>query len=163
MNEHRGKLASFDHVLNEISENPTVIEDHEFEAKLRALNEKVNIVLEDAKSGAGGGSGKSLTQKVEDLNGQLADVDISIGKVDRTHDDSRSNLEEANRNLDEAQNTILQASRELSVSSLNLSLIESLKKSFCFRLHCNSFRLKEFWSFQEQRTNQINSINNPNK
>lgn len=120
VNEHRQKLSSFDNVLNEISENPTVIEDHEFEAKLRALNEKVNIVLEDAKSGAGGGNGKSLTQKVEDLNGQLSDVDVSIGKVDRTHDDSKSNLDSANDNLNDAQDTIQQASNELNVSSKQL-------------------------------------------
>lgn len=138
MNEHRQKLSSFDNVLNEISENPTVIEDHEFEAKLRALNEKVNIVLEDAKSGAGGGNGKSLTQKVEDLNGQLSDVDISIGKVDRTHDDSRSNLDNTNNNLNEAQETILQASNELNVSSQILGQWKVFSNYFflgCFGAH----------------------------
>lgn len=99
----------------EISENPTVIEDHEFEAKLRALNEKVNIVLEDAKSGAGGGSGRSLTQKMDDLKDQLSDIDGSIKDVVVTHDDSKVNLEHANDNLKQAQRTIQQASDELTV------------------------------------------------
>lgn len=103
-------------MLTEISENPTVIEDSEFEAKLRALNEKVDIVLEDSKSGAGGGSGKSLTQKMDDLKDQLYDIDGSLKDVVGTHDDSKSNLEQANENLEKAQSTIQQATDELTVS-----------------------------------------------
>lgn len=106
----------FDKVLKEISENPTVIEDNEFEAELGALNEKVNIVLEDAKSGAGGGSGKSLTQKMDDLREELSNIDDSLKDVVGTHSDSKNNLELANDNLKEAQNTIQQASDELNVS-----------------------------------------------
>lgn len=124
VNDHRQKLSTFDHILMEISENPTVIEDHEFESKLRALNEKVNIVLEDAKSGAGGGSGKSLTQKMDDLREQLSDIDDSIKDVVVTHDDSKMNLEHASENLKHAQQTIQQASAELTVRiSLLLSLV----------------------------------------
>lgn len=119
VNEHRYKLSAFDHVLTGISENPTVIEDHEFESKLKALNEKVNIVLEDAKSGAGGGSGKSLTQKMDDLRDQLSDTDDSLKDVVVTHDDSKNNLEQANENLSRAKLSIQQASEELTVSNYN--------------------------------------------
>lgn len=114
-NEHRQKLSSFSSVLQEISDNPTVIEDHEFESKLKALSEKVTIVFEDAKANSGG-SGKSLTQKMEDLRDQLSDVDESIKDVVGTHDDSKTNLEQAQGNLQEVQATIQQASDELNVS-----------------------------------------------
>lgn len=109
------KLSTFDKVLTEISENPTVIEDSEFESKLGALNEKVNIVLEDAKSGAGGGTGKSLTQKMDDLKEQLFDVDASLKEVVVTHEEAKINLDQANENLDTAQRNIQQASDELTV------------------------------------------------
>jgi laminin, gamma 1 len=115
-NGHRQKLSSFDKILMEISENPTVIEDHEFESKLKALNEKVNIVLEDAKAGAGGGTGRSLTQKTDDLRDQLSDVDESLKDVVVTHGESKINLDQANDNLENAQKTIEQASQELTVS-----------------------------------------------
>lgn len=118
VNDHRSKLSTFDKVLTEISENPTVIEDSEFELKLGALNEKVNIVLEDAKAGAGGGTGKSLTQNMEDLREKLFDVDVSLKDVVGTHDDSKINSEQANSNLDRAKQTIQQAADELTVKYL---------------------------------------------
>lgn len=102
-------------MLTEISENPTVIEDKEFEAQLGALNEMVNIVLEDAKTGAGSGSGKSLSQNMEDLREHLSDIDDSLKDVVRTHGDSKGNLEQANSNLEDAQYRIKQASEELEV------------------------------------------------
>lgn len=115
VDEHRKKISEFDHVLTEISENPTVIEDKEFEAQLGALNEMVNIVLEDAKTGAGSGSGKSLSQNMEDLREHLSDIDDSLKDVVRTHGDSKGNLEQANSNLEDAQYRIKQASEELEV------------------------------------------------
>jgi coxsackievirus/adenovirus receptor len=119
-NEHRSKLSEFGNVLTAISENPTVIEDSEFELKLAALNEKVDIVLEDAKAGAGSGTGKSLTQNMDDLKEKLSDVEISLKDVVRSHDDSKVNLNEANNNLDRAKDTIQQADDELNVSSLRI-------------------------------------------
>jgi len=115
VNDHRQKLATFSKILLEISENPTVIEDSEFESKLRALNEKVNIVLEDAKSGAGG-SDKSLTQKMEELKDQLFDIDENLQKVSSVHDDTKNNVVFASDSLAGAQHAIQLASDELNVS-----------------------------------------------
>lgn len=126
VNDHRSKLSTFDSVLTAISENPTVIEDSEFESKLKALNEKVNIVLSDASANSGGGSGKSLTQKMDDLKEQLFDIDGSLKDVVGTHEDSKVNLELANSNLEQAQNTIQQASDELTVSGLTRMFIKCL-------------------------------------
>jgi laminin, gamma 1 len=114
--EHRSKIKNFDHILTEISENPTVIEDDEFEAKLKTLNEKVLIVVEDAKAGAGSSSGKSLTQKMEDLREQLFDIESSLKEVVGTHDDSKFNLGRANANLENAQEIIKRSQEELNVS-----------------------------------------------
>lgn len=116
--DHRSKLKSFDIILTEISENPTVIEDTEFEGKLKELNEKVLIVLEDAKAGAGSNSGKSLTQKMDELRDQLYDIESSLKEVVGTHDDSKFNLGRANENLENAQSIIHRAQEELNVRFL---------------------------------------------
>lgn len=115
-NAHRAKIGDFDKILTEISENPTVIEDDEFEAKLKALNEKVTIVVEDARAGAGSSSGKSLTQKMEDLREQLFDIESSLKEVIGTHDDSKFNYGRANANLKSAQEIIKRSQEELNVS-----------------------------------------------
>jgi coxsackievirus/adenovirus receptor len=135
--EHRSELYRFKNLLQEISDNPTVIEDTEFEAKLRALNEKVNIVLEDAKA-ASGGSETSLSQKMESLKEQLSDIDENLDDVSTTHLDSKRNVNETNSNLADAQGTIQKANEELDVSSIKLIEFKDYSKYFfhstgCFR------------------------------
>lgn len=114
VNEHRQKLYKFLNVLQAISENPTVIEDVEFEAKLKALNEKVNIVLEDAKSSTGG-SETSLAQKMEIMQEALRDIEKSLDDMIDSYDSSDSNIKDTTSNLEHAQHLILQASDELKV------------------------------------------------
>jgi coxsackievirus/adenovirus receptor len=102
-------------VLQAISENPTVIEDVEFEAKLKALNEKVNIVLEDAKSSTGG-SETSLAQRMETMQESLKDVEHNLDDMIDSYDSSDSNIKDTTNNLEHAQQLIIQANNELKVS-----------------------------------------------
>jgi coxsackievirus/adenovirus receptor len=115
VNEHRQKLNQFLNVLQAISENPTVIEDVEFEAKLKALNEKVNIVLEDAKSSTGG-SETSLAQRMETMQESLKDVEHNLDDMIDSYDSSDSNIKDTTNNLEHAQQLIIQANNELKVS-----------------------------------------------
>ena len=115
VNEHRLKLNRFLNVLQGISENPTVIEDLEFESKLKALNEKVNIVLEDAKSSTGGNE-VSLSEKMEAMQESLKDVENNLEHLLNLYDSSDSNLKDTTNNLELAQHLILQASDELKVT-----------------------------------------------
>jgi laminin gamma 1 len=119
-NEHREELYAFKNVLQGISDNPTVIEDTEFEARLRALNEKVNIVLEDAKA-ASGGSDISLTQKMENLNELLADIELNLDEVQVMHNSSNANVGETGKNVDKVQQNIQHATDELNVSRAGMS------------------------------------------
>lgn len=114
VNEHRQKLSKFLSVLQDISENPTVIEDVEFEAKLKALNEKVNIVLEDAKSSTGG-SENSLAQKMELMQESLKDIEKNLDDIIDSYDSSDSNIKDTTTNLEHAQQLIIQANNELKV------------------------------------------------
>lgn len=114
VNNHRLDLYNFDKVLREISENPTVIADTEFDGKLKALNEKINIVLEDAKA-ASGGTEISLNEKMEKLKDLLSDVQTNIVTLSMTHNDSTINVDQTSSKLKNAQQIIQHAANELNV------------------------------------------------
>lgn len=124
VNDHRNKLQTFKNVLQEISENPTVIEDIEFEAKLKALNEKVNIVLEDAKSSTGG-SETSLLQKMENMQEVLLDIENNLDEIVNSYDSSNINVKDTTVNLEHAQSLILQASEELKVYIYIINILKN--------------------------------------
>lgn len=121
VNDHRAELYSFKTVLQEISDNPTVIEDAEFEARLKALNEKVDIVLEDGKA-ATGGNEIPLNEKMDNLNDLLTDIELSLNDVVATHNNTRDNVDETGTKLDAVQFNVLQATNELDAA---LELIQT--------------------------------------
>lgn len=135
VNNHRRKLTDYEKILEEIALNPTVIEDGEFESKLKALNEKVDIVLEDAKSGTGGGE-RSLIQKLDDLREQLSAVGNTIYDSESLQNNAKYDVARANQSLLEAQITIQEASKELNVSFmfLDVFLVIYYIFTFIFRL-----------------------------
>ena len=53
VNTHRTKLQELEKVLNDIASNPTVINDEDFEKKLRDVQEIVEKLSDDAKHGTG--------------------------------------------------------------------------------------------------------------
>lgn len=114
VNDHRDELYSFKRVLQEISDNPTVIEDAEFEARLKALNEKVDIVLEDGKA-ATGGNEIPLSEKMENLNDLLTDIELSLNDVVATHNNTRDNVDDTSTKLKAVQSNVLEATNELDV------------------------------------------------
>lgn len=124
-NEHRSKLADFNKLLTEISENPTVIEDTEFESKLKVLHEKINIHLDDAKSVTGGGD-RSLIQKFDDLKDDLDKIENTIQESKDLQKSAKGDVGKAESNLIEAQKTIQEANQELTVSII----VNFLKNSF---------------------------------
>lgn len=143
VNEHRQELYSFKTILQEISENPTVIEDAEFEARLKALNEKVDIVLEDAKASSGGND-IPLSQKMENLNELLIDIELNLNDVLATHNNTRDNVDETGSKLDVVQFNVLQATNELNVSYISFIFFSFRVKYteflFDYRLHWSLFK-----------------------
>lgn len=51
---HRENLRKLEKVLKDINNNPTVVNDEEFENKLKEVQSYVNKLEQDVKSGTGG-------------------------------------------------------------------------------------------------------------
>jgi coxsackievirus/adenovirus receptor len=80
-NSHREKLANLNKTLNDIYSRPTVIDDGEFLKKLNDVQEKINILADDAKAGAGG-DGRTLNEVVEELETRLDAVKTALDQFD---------------------------------------------------------------------------------
>lgn len=126
-NEHRQKLSDLKKVLQEIASNPTVIDDVEFESKLKAVEDKINILAEDAKSGSGG-SDRTLVERIDDLHDRLNNVQKLLTASDQLKKTTEQEIELAILNVTVAQNTIENARKTLDVSEL--------WAGFVFRNHC---------------------------
>lgn len=119
--DHRGKLNALNHLLSEIASKPTVIDDDEFELKLRAVQDKIDILTEDAKSGAGGGD-RTLVERLADLNDRLVTVQNVLDNSNGLQLVAGVEIVQASGNLTLAENAILEARNELDVSVVTILL-----------------------------------------
>lgn len=113
-NDHRQKLHDLNKVLQEIASNPTVIDDVEFESKLKMVQEKIDILAEDAKSGSGGDD-RTLVERINDLHDRLNNVRKLLLESNRLEEVAVRDVELAEENVIHAKNTIEDAKRELNV------------------------------------------------
>lgn len=114
-NDHRRKLADLKKVLQEIASNPTVIDDVEFESKLKVVEEKINILAEDAKTGSGGGD-RTLLERINDLHDRLNNVQKLLDESEHLKEITSQEIELANVNVSLAEKTIETARKTLDVS-----------------------------------------------
>jgi laminin, gamma 1 len=105
--------------LDEIASNPTVIDDDEFSAKLDAVKEKIKILVDDAKSGAGGGD-QTLVEKLNELNNRLSNVKKLLDESDALQEVANHEIQKSSVNITLAENTIQEAQNELQVSGLGV-------------------------------------------
>lgn len=115
---HREKLQNLNKVLQEIASKPTVIDDDEFEFKLKAVQEKIDILTEDAKSGAGG-EDRTLVERMQDLHGRLETVAGVLDDSDLLQHTAGKAISQASNNLTLGENAIQDAKKELDVSGLD--------------------------------------------
>lgn len=115
--EHRAKLADLNKILQEIASKPTVIDDDEFEYKLKTVQEKINILTEDAKSGAGGGD-RTLLERLNDLHSRLESIQDLLTNSSVLQDNTAREIDGASRNVSLAEETISEARRELAVNNI---------------------------------------------
>lgn len=115
---HREKLHNLSAVLAEIASKPTVINDAEFDSKLRVVQEKINILTEDAKSGAGG-EDRTLVERLNDLSQRLAAVQEVLHQSDVQQATALGEIDVASANVTQAELTIAQVRDELA-SALEL-------------------------------------------
>lgn len=113
-NEHRDKLQSLNKILQEIASKPTVIDDEEFEFKLKTVQEKIDILMDDAKSGAGGGD-RTLVERLNDLRERLENVFDLLGNSDDLQIKADYEIERAGGNVSLTENTIQEVLNELDV------------------------------------------------
>lgn len=113
-NDHRKKLNELNNVLKEIEWNPTVIDDVEFESKLKAVQEKIDILAVDAKSGSGSGD-RTMVERIDDLHDRLLAVQKLLAESERLKETTAQEIELASHNVSNADDTIKNARKTLSV------------------------------------------------
>lgn len=116
-NDHRAKLKNLSQTLDDIARTP-VTNDEEFESKLQAVQEKVDILLADAKSSAGEGD-KTLLERLNDLHERLDTVRTHLDSADGLQGNANVEIEKAQQNYTIAHNIIEDAKNELQ-TALNL-------------------------------------------
>lgn len=114
-NDHRRKLNGLNEILQAIASNPTVIDDIEFESKLKTVQEKIDILAEDAKTGAGGGD-RTLVEQINDLRERLDSVRDLLVDSDTLGEAASREIVTAGENVGNAEQTIQDARAELTVS-----------------------------------------------
>lgn len=113
-NDHRQKLRELNVVLQEIASKPTVVDDGEFNAKLKSVQEKIDILAEDAKSGAGGGD-RTVVERINDLRERLEKVKKLLDDSNEVELTVSNEIQKANTNVTLAGTVIQDARKELSV------------------------------------------------
>ncbi|XP_035213490.1 laminin subunit gamma-1-like [Stegodyphus dumicola] len=86
-NAHRSKLAELQELLEALKDNPQLLNDEEFAAKLKEVQEKVDKLLEDAMAATN--LDGQVGDKLKDLQRRLEDVQKSAGVVMGKLDDAR--------------------------------------------------------------------------
>ncbi|KAG8188781.1 hypothetical protein JTE90_009175 [Oedothorax gibbosus] len=111
-NAHRAKLAELEELLKALRENPQLLNDEEFVAKLKEVQDKVDKLLEDALS-ATDLDGK-VGSKLKDLQKRLEDVLKTSGAISIKAEDAREIGQMAERNTTTAEEIIKRALEALN-------------------------------------------------
>ncbi|XP_046391414.1 laminin subunit gamma-1 isoform X2 [Ischnura elegans] len=104
-NEHRAKLAELKNLLADIENNPTVIEDASFEERLLEVQQLVNSLWEDAKSGSKSGD-KSLSERLGELRKELDEALVMLVEAEDEREKVLINTEQGERNVSLADEAI---------------------------------------------------------
>ncbi|RZF38368.1 hypothetical protein LSTR_LSTR009263 [Laodelphax striatellus] len=107
---HRSNLRQLDKILGDIAANPTVINDADFENKLREVMARVDRLWNEAKAATTGGD-KTLLDQLNDLHARLDDVQVLMKQIHNWTEEARQQTEEAERNATEAE-LIIERARE---------------------------------------------------
>ncbi|XP_017028327.1 laminin subunit gamma-1 [Drosophila kikkawai] len=93
---HRAKLANLSQTLDEIARTP-VTNDEEFEAKLKAVQEKVAVLAQDANDNSGEG-GQTYVEVIADLHKKLNSVREHLQSADKLQDEANDEIDKARHN-----------------------------------------------------------------
>uniref|UniRef100_A0A182X6E3 LANB2 n=1 Tax=Anopheles quadriannulatus TaxID=34691 RepID=A0A182X6E3_ANOQN len=146
-NDHRAKLAELNQILQDIQSKPIVIDDSEFAGKLHAVQEKIDILVEDAKSGSGGGE-KTLNEILRELEARLQEVQKLLDNADQSQEVTNHKISKGGYNATLANGKIQDARRQLD------NAIELLQTEGNTALA----RAKDISGHLGNQTNQISGI-----
>lgn len=113
-NDHRQKLNELKIILKEIASNPTVIDDSEFESNLNTVQQKIEDLSKEAKSGSGG-SDRTLVERINDLHDRLIVLQNLLVDSEQSKEKTSREIELASLNVTAAEDTIGVARKTLSV------------------------------------------------
>ncbi|GAB0100956.1 Laminin subunit gamma-1 [Sergentomyia squamirostris] len=117
-NKHREKLGELKKLLDEIASKPTVIDDDEFSYKLKHVQEKIDILAEDAKAGAGGGE-HTLRERLNDFRDRLAAIWKLLSAAENVRGELNKEASVTSNDFKKTEATIAQA-RDHLASALEL-------------------------------------------
>ncbi|XP_058123627.1 laminin subunit gamma-1 [Anopheles ziemanni] len=146
-NAHRAKLAELNQILQDIQSKPIVIDDSEFAGKLYAVQEKIEILVQDAKSGSGGGE-KTLNEILRELESRLQEVQKLLDNADQSQEVTNHKISKGGYNATLANTKIQDARRQLD------GAVELLQTEGNTALA----RAKEISGHLGNQTNQISGI-----
>ncbi|XP_069688400.1 laminin subunit gamma-1 [Periplaneta americana] len=111
-NAHRAKLKELEKVLSDIESNPTVINDQNFENKLKDVQDVVERLWNDAKHGAGS-EDKSLLERLEELRKRFDAVGELTEQTNESTEKSAQSTKLGIGNVTQAEDIIEKASEAL--------------------------------------------------
>lgn len=118
VNDHRGKLQELSELLESIDKNPQLVNDLDFEKKLREVMGRVDDLLRDALQA--GGEDKSLLDQLEELHERLKAVEATSGKTAEKVGQAGVKSQEGVRNITEAEDIIRRAQEALKRAERNV-------------------------------------------
>jgi len=107
-------LFNLSQTLDEIARTP-VTNDDEFEAKLKAVQEKVSVLDQDARENSGEG-GKTYVEVIDDLHKHLDTVREHLQSADKFQSDANAEIDKARQNytiLDQMEEVHLNESQRV--------------------------------------------------
>ncbi|XP_018318768.1 laminin subunit gamma-1 isoform X2 [Agrilus planipennis] len=113
---HLAKLARLAEILDEIERNPTVINDDLFEKQLRAIQDEIEDLLDQARTGTGGDE-ENLTEKLNNIEERQKAISRTLSEIKENTQLALDMGEIAKSNVSYTEDSISLAKKDLEEAS----------------------------------------------
>lgn len=110
---HNEKLAQLNKILDDIERNPTVIDDATFATQLKAIQEQIKELYDDAKNAAGGDE-TSVIQKLDDIRDRQKEISRTLSEIEENVYSATEKGSIAQESVSSAGDTLKEAEEELN-------------------------------------------------
>uniref|UniRef100_T1IVA6 Laminin subunit gamma-1 n=1 Tax=Strigamia maritima TaxID=126957 RepID=T1IVA6_STRMM len=115
---HRSKLFELRELLENIEKNPELIEDLDFDQKMKDVMIRIDILLRDAENA--GGDDKNLLKKIEDLHERLKPLKETLREITEKVDYADARSKEGVANITTAEEIIQKIREDLLNAQKNV-------------------------------------------